>query len=63
MSEQFDWNEIITKGVLTTEGKKVGHVDGLETANFIIKQRLFNPHYYKVPNECLDSYESGLFNY
>ena len=31
----FDWGEIITKPVYTSDDKHVGHVDGLERINLL----------------------------
>jgi sporulation protein YlmC with PRC-barrel domain len=33
----FDWNEIVTKSVITSDGKDIGNVDGLETSEFVVK--------------------------
>jgi hypothetical protein len=56
---KFDWNEIITKSVQTSDGKHVGHVDGLTDRGFIIKDKILHARYYLVPRDKLESYEHG----
>jgi hypothetical protein len=43
--KQFDWNEIISKPVITTDDKSIGHIDGVMETEFIVKQRFISPHY------------------
>jgi hypothetical protein len=43
----FDWGKIITKPVYTVDDKHVGHVDGLENEQFILKDRIIDARYYK----------------
>jgi hypothetical protein len=56
---QFDWNEIISKPVITADDKSIGHIDGIMETEFIVKQRLFNPHYYRIPRDSVFSYNHG----
>lgn len=56
---KFDWNEIITKSVQTSDGKHVGHVDGLTDKDFIVKDKVLHARYYLVPRDKLKSYEHG----
>ena len=45
--QDFDWSEIITKPVYTSDDKHAGHVDGLEIEQFIIKDKLNHARYYR----------------
>jgi hypothetical protein len=36
----IDWGEIITKPVYTVDDKHVGHVDGLENDQFIVRSQI-----------------------
>jgi len=55
----FDWNEIITKSVQTSDGKHVGHVDGLSKRVFIVKDKILHARYFLVPRDKLESYDNG----
>lgn len=55
----FDWSEIITKPVYTTDDKHVGHVDGLEDQQFIIKDKIIHARYYRLDRELLEKYQDG----
>ena len=57
--KQFDWNEIISKPVITTDEEGIGHIDGIMEIEFIVKQRLINPHYYRIPRNHVYSYNHG----
>ena len=37
----------------------MGHVDGFDNLYVIVKNGLFNPRYYKIPREKVDSYQNG----
>lgn len=51
--------QLITKEVLTNDRKYIGHVDGFDNTNIIVKSRMFNPKYYRIPRAKVDSYQSG----
>lgn len=53
----FDWNQIVTKSVETSDGKDLGKVDGLEDLYFIVKDGIIDPVYYRIPREKLARYE------
>ena len=36
-NKEFDWNEIVTKPVITSDSKEIGKVDGLEDNEFVVK--------------------------
>jgi hypothetical protein len=55
----FDWNEIVTKSVITSDNKDIGNVDGLETSEFVVKDGWVDPKYYRIPRENVGSYEDG----
>lgn len=57
--KKIDFTQLITKEVLTNDKKHIGHVDGLDSVYFIVKAGLFNPRYYKIPREKVDSYQDG----
>jgi sporulation protein YlmC with PRC-barrel domain len=42
-SSNFDWNQIVTKSVETSDGKDIGNVDGLEDTEFVVKDGIFDP--------------------
>ena len=55
----FDWGEIITKPVYTVDDKHVGHVDGLENEQFIVKDKIIHARYYRLDRELLEEYQDG----
>jgi hypothetical protein len=55
----FDWSEIISKPVITSDDKSIGHIDGIMETEFIVKQRFFSPHYYRIPRDSVSSYNHG----
>ena len=55
----FDWGEIITKPVYTSDNKHVGHVDGLEADQFIVKDKIIHAKYYRIDRELLEEYQDG----
>ena len=57
--EKIDFTQLITKEVLTNDKKHIGHVDGLDSVYFIVKDGLFNPRSYRIPREKVDSYQNG----
>ena len=57
--QDFDWSEIITKPVYSVDYKHVGHVDGLENEQFIVKDRIINARYYRLDRELLREYQDG----
>jgi hypothetical protein len=56
---KIDFTRLITKEVLTNDNKHMGHVDGFDNLYVIVKNGLFNPRYYKIPRENVDSYQNG----
>lgn len=56
---KIDFTRLITKEVLTNDKKHMGHVDGFDNLYVIVKNGLFNPRYYKIPREKVDSYQNG----
>jgi hypothetical protein len=57
--KKIDFTQLITKEVLTNDKKHMGHVDGIDNIYVIVKNGLFNPRYYKIPREKVDSYQNG----
>jgi hypothetical protein len=55
----FDWNQIVTKSVETRDGKDIGKVDGLEDLEFVVKDGLIYPKYYRIPRDDVESYDNG----
>jgi hypothetical protein len=53
------YTQFITKEVLTNDRKHLGHVDGFDNINIIVKDGLFNPQYYKVPRAKVEGYQNG----
>jgi hypothetical protein len=58
-SSNFDWNQIVTKSVETSDGKDIGNVDGLEDTRFVVKDGIIDPKYYRIPRDEVDSYHDG----
>jgi hypothetical protein len=58
-SSNFDWNQIVTKSVETSDGKDIGNVDGLEDTEFVVKDGIFDPKYYRIPRNEVESYDEG----
>ncbi len=58
-SSNFDWNQIVTKSVETSDGKDIGNVDGLEDTKFVIKDGIIDPKYYRIPRDKVESYHDG----
>lgn len=57
--EVLDLTKIITKGVFSSDNKHVGHVDGFDDANLIVKDGLIKPRYYIIPRDSIEGYEEG----
>jgi hypothetical protein len=55
----LDWTKIITREVLSRDKKCLGHVDGLEDTEFIVKDGLIKPKYYKIPRDRVEGYREG----
>ena len=55
----FDWNEFVTKPVITNDGKDLGKVDGLEDLEFIVKDGIIDPKYYRIPRDKVHDYHDG----
>lgn len=55
----FDWGEIITKPVYTSDDKHVGHVDGLESDQFVVKDKIIHSKYYRMDRDLLETYHDG----
>ena len=58
-SSNFDWNQIVTKSVETSDGKDIGKVDGLENTEFVVKDGFIDPKYYRIPRDDVESYNNG----
>jgi hypothetical protein len=56
---KIDFTRLITKEVLTNDKKHMGHIDGFDNLYVTVKNGLFNPRYYKIPREKVDSYQNG----
>lgn len=48
-SSNFDWNQIVTKSVETSDGKDIGNVDGLEDTKFVVKDGIIDPKILQDP--------------
>ena len=55
----FDWAKIITREVLSSDKKYVGHVDGLDNIAIIVKGGLLKPRYYRIPRDKIGDYREG----
>jgi hypothetical protein len=58
-SSRFDWNQIVTKSVETSDGRDIGKVDGLEDTEFVVKGGFIDPKYYRIPRDEVESYNNG----
>ncbi len=58
-SSNFDWNQTVTKSVKTSDGKDIGNVHGLEDTEFVVKDGIMNPKYYRIPRDEVESYNDG----
>ena len=58
-NKEFDWNEIVTKPVITSDGKEIGKVDGLEDNEFVVKDGLIDPKFYRIPRNKVEVYDDG----
>jgi hypothetical protein len=58
-NNEFDWNQIVTKPVITSDGKEIGKVDGLEDKEFVVKDGLIDPKFYRIPRNKVESYGDG----
>jgi hypothetical protein len=58
-NNEFEWNEIVTKPVITSDGKEIGNVDGLEDTEFVVKDGLIDPKFYRIPRNKVESYDDG----
>ena len=57
--DEAPYTQLITEEVLTNDKKHLGHVDGFDNINIIVKNGLFNPQYYKIPRAKVDGYQNG----
>ena len=55
--QDFDWGEIMTKPVYTVDDNHVGHVDGLENEQFVVKDKIIHARYYRLDRELLKVYQ------
>ena len=55
----WTYTQLMAKEVLTNDRKHLGHVDGFDNINIIVKNGIFNPQYYKIPREKVDRYQNG----
>lgn len=58
-SSDFDWNQIVTKSVETSDGKDLGKVDGLQDLYIVVKDGLVDPSYYRIPRDKVEGYHEG----
>ena len=58
-NNEFDWNQIVTKPVITSDEKEIGKVDGLEDKEFVVKDGLIDPKFYRIPRDKVQSYDDG----
>ena len=58
-NKEFDWNEIVTKPVITSNSKEIGKVDGLEDNEFVVKDGLIDPKFYRIPRNKIELYDDG----
>ena len=56
---QFDWENILTKPVYTSDNKHVGHIDGLDDKHVCIKEEIIHARYYIISREILETYQHG----
>jgi len=54
-NNEFDWNQIVTKPVITSDEKEIGKVDGLEDKEFVVKDGLIDPKFYRIPRDKVQS--------
>jgi hypothetical protein len=52
----FNWNQIETKPVITSDGKELGRVDGLADLEFIVKDCSIDQKYYAIPKNKVHGY-------
>jgi hypothetical protein len=52
----FDWAKIITREVLSSDKKYIGHVDGLDNIAIIVKGGLLKP---RIPRDKVGDYQEG----
>ena len=55
----FNWNEFVTKPVITSDGKDLGRVDGLKNLEFIVKDGNIDRKYYAIPRNKVHGYHDG----
>ena len=58
-NNEFDWNQIVTKPVITSDEKEIGKVDGLEDKEFVVKDGLIDPKFYRIRRDKVESYDDG----
>jgi len=58
-NKNFDWNQIVTKPVVTSDGREIGKVDGLEDLEFVVKDGLVDPKFYRIPRDKVETYVDG----
>ena len=55
----FDWDEFMTKPVITSDGKDLGNVDGLEDLEFMVKDGSIDRMHYTIPRNKVNDYHDG----
>ena len=55
----IDWNEFMTKPVITSDGKILGNVDGLEDFEFMVKDGSIDRRHYTIPRNKVHDYHDG----
>jgi sporulation protein YlmC with PRC-barrel domain len=58
-NNELEWNEIVTKPVTTSDGNEIGKVDGLEDTEFVVKDGLIDPKFYRISRNKVESYDDG----
>jgi hypothetical protein len=53
-------DQTLHKQLITKDRKHLGYVDGFDNTNIIVKNCLFNPHYYKIPRAKVNSYQNKV---
>jgi hypothetical protein len=58
-SDMFDSNEIMSKPVITSDGKDLGNVDRLEDLELVVKDASIDRRYYTIPRSKVNDYHDG----
>jgi hypothetical protein len=55
----FNWDEFVTKPVITSDGKILGNVDQLRDLEFIVKDGSIDRKYYLIPRNKVNGHHDG----